>query len=342
MEIVNRDIYPSDEFVGAYPDLEFLIRNPPVAGAFADAERAARFWKQLHNGAGFVSLACILVVMWTLDYILTLGHLRAPPPWLDAVSAAIGGVGLLAQLVLILGRLKPRWLLSRFVAERLRCVKFQAFVFAAERCEADAANPAAEAFTREAIANLAQEMMGGRAAMIRFEPGEVSFGRGEREGRVDRRFLEVAQTVYERLRLEVQLQQFEAQEIATREADRLPRTVAEVSFVAGALIACLDVILAAFGVSPGEKHPVIAHSLNFATWAFFATSAVVAVYQRGAARQASAERYARYANQIERIRSRYPSETTEGFAEAVREMETVALEELHEFCRDSDQASFVF
>lgn len=342
MEIVNRDINPADAFVSAYPDLAFLIRNPPVAEAFARAERSAVMWKRLHAGAGFVSLACILVVMWTLAYILSLGQLHKPPPWLDAASATFGAVGLAAQLALIGGRLKERWLLARFVAERLRCVKFQAFVLAAEHCDADDARRAAEAFTREAIANLAQEMMGGRAAMIRFDPREVVFGTGDCGGRTSREFLEAAETVYERLRIEVQLQHFEVQEQAAREADRFPRTLAEVTFVLGAVIACVDVILAAFGHLGGPTRSKPELFLDFSTWALFATSAVVAVYQRGAARQANAERYSRYANEIERIRSRYPYGSAAGFAEAVRDMENVALQELHEFCRDAEQASFVF
>ena len=41
MEIFNRDINPSDQFVEAYADLAFFARNPPIAEAFGRAERSA-------------------------------------------------------------------------------------------------------------------------------------------------------------------------------------------------------------------------------------------------------------------------------------------------------------
>jgi hypothetical protein len=252
-------------------------------------------------------------------------------------------VGLAAQLILIFGRLKERWLLARFAAERLRCIKFQAFALVAR--ESDPAKAAREAalFTEQAIANLSQELMGGRSAMLQFNPSELAVDSADPHGHGNRGFIETAEAVYERLRLEVQMQHFEAQAHMAREADRLPATLSEVTFVLGAVIACLGIILASHGALPPTPGALLAQAwLHFATWSLFAASAVMAVYQRGAAGKSNADRYSRYARDIGRIRTRYPYETPAGFADAVRDMESVALQELDEFCRDAEQASYVF
>jgi hypothetical protein len=343
MEIFNRDINPSDQFVEAYADLAFFARNPPIAEAFGRAERSAVLWKRLHVWVGRASLACVLLVMWTLAYTLTLAPLFGAPTWLEPLSAGLGVAGLGAQLILIFGRLKERWLLARFAAERLRCIKFQAFVLIAEEPDPAKATRYAELFTDQAIANLAQELMGGRSAMLEFNPSEIAIGEQPVKGHGNRGFIATAEAVYERLRLEVQMQHFEAQAHLSREADRLPATLSEVTFVLGAVIACLAIILTGRPDQPSSHGAVLAQAwLHFATWSLFATSAVVAVYQRGAARKSSADRYTRYARDIGRIRTRSPYGTPAGFAEAVRDMESVALLELDEFCRDAEQASYVF
>ena len=185
--------------------------------------------------------------------------------------------------------------------------------------------------------------MGGRSAMLQFNPNEIAVGPAEAKARGKRDVVEAAESVYGRLRLEVQMQHFEAQAHLAREADRLPATLSEVTFVLGAVIACLVIMLAGRGVHAQDEGARLSQAwLHFLTWSLFATSAVVAVYQRGAAGKANAGRYTRYARDIGRIRTRYPYASAADFAEAVRDMETVALQELDEFCRDSEQASYVF
>jgi hypothetical protein len=260
------------------------------------------------------------------------------PAWLLWVGELLGIVALVAQGAMLAARLKERWILARFHAERLRCLKFQAFAFLATANNLGEAERNARAFTEEAIANLSQELMGGRAAMLQFSPLEHMRGMFGQLGRSHGEVFRRASLAYERLRLEVQLQHFDSRAHHSREADRLPSAAADVAFGAGTVIAVAALLT---GGLTNSQTP-LAPWFRFATLVLFILSAVLAIYQRGAASKANAERDSRYAREIGRILSRQPPGSAAGFAETVREMETVAMQELEEYSRSAEMASYLF
>jgi hypothetical protein len=344
VEKFNRDIDPAPAFVAVYSDLDFLVRNPVVAEAFATRERRAVIYKTFHDVLGKLSLAAVLLVMVALGYDLTLSARYGVVPGLEAITALVGAVGLLAQLVLILGSLKERWLLERFAAERLRCIKFQAFAAVAGASDAGGVAALAESFTRLAIANLSQELLGGRPALHEFNPDLVQLGPAPTAtARPPQALLNAAQKAYEQLRLSVQAQHFKTQQQVSLEKDRAPAVVAELSFVLGGLVACLAIIMTGGSRLLDQHMSTLVESwLHFATWSFFAVSAVTAVYQRAVSRQVNAERYLRYAQEIRGLRDRYPHKDAASFAQSVREMEELALHELEEFSREAERSSYIF
>lgn len=344
MENSNRDINPVPAFVAIYSDLNFLVRNPVVAEAFRKRERRAVIYKRCHDVLGKLSLASVLLVMVALGYDLTLSARYGLVPGLDVTTAFIGAMGLLAQQTLIWGRLKERWLLERFAAERLRCIKFQAFAAVSGASDAAGVAALAESFTRLAIAKLSQELLGGRAALHEFNPDAVQLGPAAiTTAQPQQALLDAAQEAYEQLRLSVQSQHFESQQQLAREKDRAPALVAELSFVLGGLVACLAIIMTGGGRLFEQHVSGLAESwLHFATWSLFAISAVTAVYQRAVSRQVNAERYLRYAQEIRELRNHYPHEDAAGFTQSVRQMEKLELHELEEFSREAERSSYVF
>jgi len=280
--------------------------------------------------------------MLELDYELTLQARFPAPSWLPALTAIVAGAGLFAQFLLIVTGTKRRWLFNRFAAERLRCLKFEAFALIGRAAAEPARLPDdVVAFTREALSALELELMGGWTALVDFAPSEELMKPPQPPAEYDREFVAEAAVVYDRLRLGVQLQHFEGRAIVDTEQDRLPQTLGEAAFAAGALIALLSIVVATTGLFPSFREGAPAAVLHFFAWALFAVSAVIAIYQRGAGNGPSAERYSRYVREIRRVRADAPHSDLALFLSTVAEMEKIALRELHDFCRDAARLSYV-
>jgi hypothetical protein len=80
--------------------------------------------------------------------------------------------------------------------------------------------------------------------------------------------------------------------------------------------------------------------LSFSTLLLFILSAIVAVYERGAAYQPEAERYLSYLREVRRIRLKHAD--AGAFMIRIKEMEEVALRELRDFTRDSLRSNYIF
>ncbi len=84
--------------------------------------------------------------------------------------AVIALIGLIAQGIVFFSGAKQRWLLNRFAAERVRCVKFQAFAVLGESHDKKCLEANVAAFTKEKLARLEQELLAGDAAVVQFVP----------------------------------------------------------------------------------------------------------------------------------------------------------------------------
>src|SRR5580698_3258135 len=110
----NRDINPAEELSVAYPALRPLIFNEPIAQAFAQKEEEANSWKRLYQSCGNIALVCIFIAMIVFDYQVTLQSHYGAWRLFAPLSALLVAIGLAAQLVLMIGKIKDRWLASRF------------------------------------------------------------------------------------------------------------------------------------------------------------------------------------------------------------------------------------
>ena len=345
-EKFNRDINPHAGLAGAYPALESLILNPPVSEAFAAHERGAIRWKRLYVVLGRSALVCILLVMMFSDYSLTLGRLYPSMESVRLIISLIAGLGLSCQLVLIFGRVKDKWLIERFAAERLRCIKFQAFAMATVSANERELATNVSAFTNERLARLEQELLGGRSALAEFVPSEHSIALHGRKVCGSAELIHAVFAVYDSLRLEVQAQHFGEQARRSESRARTPTFLSELTFGVGALLAFCDVCVATWiGLGHGGKFWTAGPTelwFAFFTLLLFISSAVLAVYQRGSAHVADTERYKQYVREIRRIRQHGTPESAEAFLHTVEQTEQIELRELFDFCRDVSYSSYIF
>jgi hypothetical protein len=341
--IANRDIYPAQELVALYPEFESLINNPLIASAFDRHEMAATSWKRRYTRLGGTALIAILFVMVLSDYRLTLEQHYGQSKALIAVSAVAGMIGLGAELVLIFTKAKERWLVERFAAERLRCLKFQLFGLLSRNREATGLASEVETTTRRAIAHLDYELMGGRTALQEFSPAKLPLLHEANITLPDNAFIQRANALYNTLRLQVQLQHFDEQFKSYWELTRSPLTLGEISFAFGAFLALVGTINVSAGLLPTPTNfrlPDIAQAwLNFLTWFLFVVSSILAVHQRGSAHQANADRYDHYGREIRQIKE---TRSHVDLLTTVSDMERIALHELRDFCRDMQSSNYVF
>lgn len=341
----NRDIKPYARLALAFPALKPVIDNREVADAFAVHETAAVRWKALYTLLGRTALVCIFLVMAFFAYSFIPGRLYATAESLRAFFAVIAALGLGSQLVLIFGRIKERWLVERFAAERLRCLKFQAFAVVAVCEDASELAPKVAAFTNENLARLEQEILGGRSALHEFSPSEQSIKLKSQGFGAPPELVRDAFSVYDTLRLEVQLQHFGEQARLSEERARMPSFLSELAFGLGAVLAFIDICAATW---KGLGHGGMSAAGPFELWLAFFTlllfiaSAVLAIYQRGAANIADAERYKHYAREIRRVREHGVPESAEAFFRTVEQTEQIELRELFDFCRDVAHSSYIF
>ena len=339
--IANRDIHPSKRLVDAFPRLNGLLTNELISAAFEFHERAAVRWKRLYAILGRSALVCIFLVMIFFDYQFVLVGPEKVSEFFRIMATVLAAIGLASQLTIVLCRIKERWLIERFAAERLRCLKFQAFVLAACSRNSEELTSYITTFTKNGVARLDQELMGGRAALEQFSPSEARVvphlpGNCECLDLVDEAF-----RAYDSMRLEVQAQHFDQHSHSSDRQAHVPALLSEATFVLGGLLALAQIFASAWqGFGSNDTIPFESWS-SFMTLLLFVSSAVLAVYQRGAADAPDAERYRHYAREIRAIRLRGEPRTAQEFVRIVEDTEQIELRELFDFCRDGLRSSYI-
>ena len=342
----NRDIDPSEELAAAYPDLVCLLRNQAVSAAFAGYEKTAVRWKRIYGFFGRLSLVAVLLAMISFDYQITLRAVYGAPIFLSGLAAVFAAAGLISQALLALSHAKDRWLAARFAAERLRCFKFQLFSVLEEAPDAASLPALVNRHTAEGLAGLKAELQGGRAAILEFSPFDVLPLSRRKVAHADAKLTQEAASLYDILRFSVESQHFDTYHRAHERDTKFPSLLAEFSFLAGAVLACIGILTTLLPADGGLHRLFTSHGvmewLDFLTWMLFVLSAVVAIHERGSAHQQNAERYVTYGREIRRLRGAATAHLPGSFYEAVREMEHLMLREIQDFCRDVKHSNYIF
>lgn len=344
MEQFNRDMRVSADFAAAYPAIDPLLNNKAVERAFDKYERAAVFWKRAYEIVGALSLLCIAAAALYLGYRLALAPTYGVAKEIDAAGTVVGGVGLLAQLILVFGQLRDRWLLSRFAAERLRCLKFQSFRALVESRAGEDLSGAVNRFAEREIAGLRQELRAGYNAVTTFNPTRtLSTWTVIRDG--DQELLEQASHAYDELRLGVQLQHFDGRIERARKNEQSPGAISDWAFVVASLLTLIELSLNGLSLVTDYAIPEIPADIQpwwwFTVWALFVISAILAIYGQARVQRVDADRYEQYRREIVEVRN-YKRDDWPSFSAQMHAMELVALRELQDFCRDQRFFGYLF
>jgi hypothetical protein len=354
--LFNRDIYPAQGLIDAYPDLVSLTDNKAVDEAFARAEHKAVLWKRLYVRLGSLGLGSVFIVMAVLVCTVTLGNAYnigggfswerkwgITPTNIEIAVAVIAAIGLVAQSFVFFSSAKQRWLLHRFAAERIRCLKFQAFAVLGESPDRQRLEANVAAFTREKLARLDQELLAGEAAITQFAPSVTLDYASPARGRSNAQLVAEGRKAYDDLRLAIQAQHFELMSRHHLEREHIPAMLAEFSFAGGAIAAVAQIAWTVFGQNDfGLSHARAEAWFDFVPLALFVLSAFCAVWRRATGHAVDAERYATYLRQIDRVRQQAQAEDHGDFPAMVLRMETIVLHELGDFCRAAKFSDYLF
>ena len=345
MEIFNRDIEPTPEVVNTNPDLGPLISNLTLSKEFVSHETAAVAWKTTYNAVGVLSLLCAGVATIYLGYHIALQPIYGIYPLTPLVVALTGAMGLVLQLVLLFGGIKERWLIHRFGAERLRCLKFQLFCIVSVTSNISEIASLAESESAKGIAKIEYELLGGAPALKQFHPS-IALGKSPHSCyKASSKFVAEVFDVYKLLRINVQATHFSGRIAAGEKGAHIPTVLSDLFLFTAATLSFLEALQAGW-------HELSAHAvsltnvqqaaLNFLIWILFVFSALLAVYRQAHADIVNTDRYRQYLREVERIKNEDPPKNMDDLISVIWRMEEIALYELHAFCHDQERTSFLF
>lgn len=336
IEEMNRDVNPPSEFTDAYAFLRPVIENELIAAEFAQAEKKAVFWKKVFQGLGYVALGATAAALLILAYQLTLGASDA----LTLFGAGVGCLGLISQFLFFVLGPRDRWLMQRFAAERIRCLKFQLYAALLLKPARDIV-PLIEGLTERGLANIGVEIRGGIAAIERFSPADVFVDKNEPAGALDPENLQQIKESYQTLRLGVQRQHFLGRVLKLREQQNLPEALAKVGLWTASLAILFDLAWSGYRTFFNGAFGDTPKMVQFMTLAIFVLSASIYVYRHGQALEAHIARYQRFGNLLARVEAKWAEVDSAGeILELVRQTESLCLQELEAFCSTIRRTTF--
>lgn len=335
MEVHNRDMFPTCQTKKLYEVLLPIVANDIVDKHFKAYDKAAASAKRRYHRLGRIGI--ILVI---LSAIFTIAEALVIPEvsWIPKVSVFfvfIGGVGVLVQLYLLVTRKKQEWLLSRFAAERLRSIKFQAYALSFEAVSPNDLSEKANDFFAAEIARLEGELNAGGAALLLFSPAQMTAPRSQVGAPKAPTIEAAARQAYRELRIKYQ-RQFATGEIASiTSKQRLEGTTSDILYLLGAGL----VVAALICKLLFPQASAVSAWIDFTAVSAFVLSLSNAILENASLAETSKVRYEDYVSALSDCDNELTAENAP-FPEVVRRIERVVLEELNQFCKSAARISY--
>lgn len=336
METANRDMFPVDGMRSAFESVAPLLSQPVIDEAFARRDAAAIKGKRRYHGYGQFAIGLI-----AFGAVYTLAEALILPAYpgnniVSAIVALLAGVAIAVQIYVIATRQKTTWLLNRYAVERLRSLKFQAFIVAQTSETVDDMEAAANAFAVRETARLDNELNGGIAVIRAFVPDKAIASTDAPRKPVNRDLADAARDAYLELRVTYQ-KRFAQSELARfGENKRVSDSSQDIIYLAAAAFAFLS--LGAKVLLQGQESPVV-DWFDFLAVAMFILGATKAIMDNASLEQQSQTRYEQYVRDIEQVAERGQARGA-SLVDLVRDMEALCLHELDDFCRAGERISY--
>lgn len=334
MEVHNRDVFPAPDLRQAYQAIEGLLDNPAVDEAFRRHEAAAVRAKAIYHRLGRAGMMLIVgSALFTVAEALVLPDFLGREA-LSVLLVVLGGVGIGLHAYLLATGVKSQWLLSRFAAERLRSLKFQAYPLALEATTGADLVARVAAFSSHETARLAAELNAGEAALRLYAPA-----RGLADLPVaplpSATLADAAKRAYAELRINYQ-KRFATSEIeALRRAGRSSYTAADILYLLGAVLT-IAALVCKIALS---KEDGVSHWIDFLAVGAFILGLGQSIMDHASLSETSEARYVAYVETIKDCETALAQDAAD-FPEIVRRIERVALEELWQFCQAANLINY--
>ena len=336
MQEANRDLFPTDATVSLFEPVRPLLVNRLVDSAFNKHNDASVAAKKVYHLLG--RIATILIAV---SAIYTLADALVIPSYsgTNFVAAAIGlaaGLGIVIQVYILITNQKREWLLNRYAAERLRAIKFQAYLLASTASDTDDLETRANAYVQEKITQLTNELNSDMAALDRFTPSQAlqlvetprKAANPELEKSAKAAYLEL-RVVYQKRFADSELRRLDNQQ-------RVINTSADLLYLLASFLVFGSLIVK---VTASGGTGALGNWLDFLAVTTFIIGISKEILENAALGEQSKTRFEQYGKDLSEIERDLENPKLK-FRSVVEHTERVALNELDDFCRASQRINY--
>lgn len=336
MQEANRDLFPTEDTIQLFESIRPLLVNKQVDDAFIKHNETSLAAKNIYHLLGRLGTALI-----ALSAIYTVADALVIPTYSGSIliGAAMGlaaGLGIVIQLYILITSKKRVWLLNRYAAERLRAIKFQAFLLASSASDEADLEAKSAAYIHEKITHLSNELNSDMAALDRFSPSQA-LQLVEAPSQATNSHLEVsARAAYQELRVIYQ-KRFAASEL--RRLDRQQRVIntsADLLYLVAAFLVFGSLVLKV--VIPSGLS-LVSNWLDFLAVTTFIIGVSKEILENATLGEQSKIRFEQYGNDIDEI-ERDLANPNVAFSSIIERTERVVFNELDDFCRASQKINY--
>ncbi|MEP1143463.1 MAG: hypothetical protein ABJH52_07065 [Henriciella sp.] len=327
-------MFPTAETIKLYADIEPLIVNPVIDGAFSKYEARATKSKSTYHSFGQIAVLLIAIsAIFAIADALIIPEFDQKV-WLSVSMGLIAALGIALQLYLLISQKKAIWLLSRFACERLRSAKFQAYASADKAKDAEELSRMVVDFSNKTVTEIENEINAGVSILDAFRPSEAMLVPVVSDTPKNDKINQVAAEAYSELRISYQ-KRFAISEIhRLKRGQRYYASVSDMLYLLGAGLVLASLISR---VIAHDTYP-LGNWIDFLASGTFITAVALGILDHGKLATRSSSRFMDYQAAIENLPT--IKQTQDGISPVIAEMETAVLEELRSFSEASQTISY--
>jgi len=336
----NTDLDPGEGYLATLPRIRVVLNHPALLRAFRHYDQIANSEYRLFRLIGAISLClgAISLVGITSELLFAAIEVEVPS-YITSTFEVCAVISILLALATLVGSTRTRWLVARFMTERIRQWHFQMFL---DGNLISTAWETPEVFETERDKRWARFMSiasSAQGAMGSFVDDETRDLYHPQAPYPDHATAEESLRAYYDLRFEKQMSffKFKREHFAVR--DDWSEAVARWMILFGLLLVAGQLIV----VIKRHVAPIHASRIMFAAAIVLVIlSAIIRVYRSALAVASQRERYEAKWVRLVGLRTAYErSSTVDEKLELMKEVELIEIEELRDFLRQMRRASYL-
>ncbi len=336
MQEANRDLFPTDETISLFETVRPLLVNKLVDDAFKKHNDVSVAAKKIYH-----SLGRIATILIAISAIYTVADALVIPAYsgMNLVAAVIGlaaGLGIVIQIYILVTNQKREWLLNRYASERLRAIKFQAFLLASTASDTDDLEVKAKAYAQEKVTQLANELNSDMAALDRFTPSQALQLVETPNKPVNPDLEQSAKAAYQELRVVYQKRFADSELRRLDNQQRVINTSADLLYLLASFLVFGSLVVK---VASSGGAGLLGNWLDFLAVTTFIIGISKEILENAALGEQSKIRFEQYGKDLSEIERDLANPKVK-LRSIIEQTERVALDELDDFCRASQRINY--